>query len=61
LRGHGGIDEIAHGEREIAVQDAQVVIAAMEDLQDVRIAEELAETCQIHFHQRIDDEVLLRN
>ena len=34
LRADGGVDEVAHDEAEIAIEDAQVVIAAVEDLDD---------------------------
>ena len=32
LRADRGVDEVAHREAEVAVQDAQVVVAAVEDL-----------------------------
>ena len=58
LRADGGVDQVRDDEPEVAVEDAEVVVAAVQHLRDRRIAEELAERVEANAAERIDDEVL---
>ena len=60
LRTDGCIDEIADRETEVAMQDAQVIIAAVEDLRHLGVRENLPESLQVDGPQRVDDEIFIR-
>ena len=61
LRADHRVDQIRDREAEVAVEDAQVVVGAVQDLRDAAIRQNLAELRQIELTQRIDDQVLARN
>ena len=61
LRTDHRVDQVRDGEAEVAIENAQVVVGAVQDLGDVAIGEDLAELRQIEFAERIDDQILARN
>jgi hypothetical protein len=61
LRANHRVDQIHRREAEVAVEDAQVVVGAVQDLGDAAVRQHRAEAGEVEPPQRVDDEVLPRH
>src|SRR5439155_23612473 len=57
LRANHRVDQVGRDELEIAIEDAQIVIGAMQHFRDALIRENGSKRRKIEIAQRIDDQV----